>query len=102
MECFKPASSSILNKTIPDILSISDNENNLISNSFERLFLSELDITSEAWNRLNYYCIYEGDTLDYILPLLISARTSFRGFSARTSLTLHFKKISRGPSCYHE
>ncbi|HEC96944.1 MAG TPA: hypothetical protein ENI58_02095, partial [Nitrospirae bacterium] len=31
---------------------------------------------------------------------MISARTSFRGFSARTSLTLHFKKISRGPSCY--
>lgn len=71
MEWFKPAFSSILNKTIPDLLSISENEKNLIRDSFERSFLSELDITSEAWNRLNYYCIYEGDTVDYILPLSI-------------------------------
>ena len=71
MEWFKTASSSILNKTIPELLSISENEKNLIRNSFERSLLSELDITSEAWNRLNYYCIYEGDTLEDILHLSI-------------------------------
>ncbi len=67
-----PATHSILNKTIIDIIGISDIEKNTLIEHFEHLTFSALDFSKEEWDRLCRYCIYQEDTLDNILTLSIS------------------------------
>ena len=63
---------SLLDKTIVDIIDISDSERNTLFASFEGLTLSELDLLTKEWDRLCQFCIYREDTLDNILSLSIS------------------------------
>lgn len=67
-----PATHSLLDKSIVDIIDISDSERNILSISFENLTFSVLDFSTEEWNRLGQFCIYPEDILDNILALSVS------------------------------
>ncbi len=64
-----PLSFSVLTKTIPDILNISENDKEKVWSSLESLELSQLDLPPKEWDRLFWYGIYCEDSLENILAL---------------------------------
>ena len=62
-----PSSFSVLTKTIPDILNISENDQKKAWSSFESLELNQLNLPSKEWGRLFWYGIYREDSLENIL-----------------------------------
>lgn len=59
----------IQNKTILDIINISENDRDVIWRAFESIRWSSLDIPPNDWHRLAKYCIYEEDSLETFLSL---------------------------------
>jgi hypothetical protein len=66
-----PPSFSVSTKTIPDILKISEHDQEKVWSSFESLELNQLNLPSKEWNRLFWYGIYREDSLENILVLSI-------------------------------
>ena len=62
-----PSHFSVLTKTIPDILNISENDQKKAWFSFESLELNQLNLPSKEWGRLFWYGIYREDSLENIL-----------------------------------
>jgi len=60
-------SHSVLKKTIPDILNISERDQEKVWSSFESLEFNQLNLSSKEWNRLFWYGIYREDSLENIL-----------------------------------
>lgn len=62
-----PPSFSVLTKTIPNILKISEYDQEKVWSSFEALELNQLNLPSKEWDRLFWYGIYREDSLENIL-----------------------------------
>ena len=62
-----PPSFSVLTKTIPNILKISEHDQEKVWSSFESLELNQLNLPSKEWGRLFWYGIYREDSLENIL-----------------------------------
>ena len=60
---------SVLKKTIPDILEISEHDQEKVWSSFESFEFSRLELLLEEWDRLFWYGIYREDSLENILAL---------------------------------
>jgi hypothetical protein len=58
---------SILQKTILDLINISESERDLTCRSFDRLRFADLTIEANEWDRLHRYAIYPEDFLTNIL-----------------------------------
>jgi hypothetical protein len=76
-------------KPIIDIFDISDVDRDIIFTFFESLNFSVLEFSEEEWARLNYYCIYQEDTLDSILVLSIRYFRKLWPSDPQFSLTLN-------------
>jgi hypothetical protein len=71
INCSTHRSYSILDAAILELINICEEEKDRVREAFEGLKFCDLDLSSEEFDRLYWYSVFQDDTLDNILSFSV-------------------------------